>query len=233
MARRTKEEAQETRCRILDTAEHVFFEKGVSRTSLTDIAVAAGVTRGAIYWHFRNKSDLFEAMFARIKMPFEELIEATIDLGEPDPLQRMRDVLMLVFEGTASNPQRARVLDILYFKCEFTEDMGVVLSRHTDAMRDARHKMAAGLRNAVAKGQLPHDLDADRAAVMLHGFLNGMLADWLLTPDQIDLARKASTYIDALFDMLHHSPALRLGAIGEPDAMSPGVPPRPSSPGLG
>ena len=58
MVRRTKEEAQETRNSILDAAERVFFEKGVSRTSLADIAQAAGVTRGAIYWHFAHKSDL-------------------------------------------------------------------------------------------------------------------------------------------------------------------------------
>jgi TetR/AcrR family transcriptional regulator, acrAB operon repressor len=214
MARRTKEEAQETRSRILDTAEHVFFEKGVSRTSLTDIAEAAGVTRGAIYWHFRNKADLFEAMFARIKMPFEELIEQTIDVNEPDPLARIRALLMLVFEGAATDARRARVLDILYFKCEFTEEMGVVLSRHTDAMRDARDKMAAGLRNAMAKGQLPAELDARQAAIMLHGFLNGMLADWLLSPDQIDLQTKAGAYIDAIFDMFRHSAALRVAHVG-------------------
>jgi len=44
MVRRTKEEALETRNRILDAAEHVFYEKGVSRTSLADIAQTAGVT---------------------------------------------------------------------------------------------------------------------------------------------------------------------------------------------
>ena len=209
MARRTKEEAQETRSRILDTAERVFFEKGVSRTSLTDIAEAAGVTRGAIYWHFRNKSDLFEGMFARIKMPFEELIEPTIDVLEPDPLGRIRELVMLVLEGTVSNPQRARVLDILYFKCEFTEEMGVVLSRHKDAIRDARDKMAAGFRNAVGKGQLPADLDTCRASEMLHAFLGGMLADWLLAPDQVDMRANAGIYVDALLDMFRYSPALR------------------------
>ncbi|MBL8522861.1 MAG: TetR family transcriptional regulator, partial [Betaproteobacteria bacterium] len=69
MVRRTKEEAQETRNRLLDTAEHVFNERGVSRTSLAEIAEAAGVTRGAIYWHFKNKLDLFNAMMERVILP--------------------------------------------------------------------------------------------------------------------------------------------------------------------
>src|SRR3954470_16660398 len=65
MVRRTKEEALATRHSILDAAELLFEKRGVSRTSLQDIAEAAGVTRGAIYWHFQGKEDLFTAMMER------------------------------------------------------------------------------------------------------------------------------------------------------------------------
>ena len=61
MARRTKEEAAATRDSILDAAEKLFVEQGVSRTTLQHIATEAGVTRGAIYWHFDDKSALFNA----------------------------------------------------------------------------------------------------------------------------------------------------------------------------
>ncbi|MBY0439824.1 MAG: TetR family transcriptional regulator, partial [Burkholderiales bacterium] len=57
MPRRTKDAARATHARILDMAEIEFQRRGVSRTSLTDIARAAGVTRGAVYWHFRDKAD--------------------------------------------------------------------------------------------------------------------------------------------------------------------------------
>ena len=62
MVRRTKEEAQETRSAILEAAERAFYERGVARTTLADIATLAGVTRGAIYWHFSNKADVVQAM---------------------------------------------------------------------------------------------------------------------------------------------------------------------------
>jgi TetR/AcrR family acrAB operon transcriptional repressor len=87
--------------------------------------------------------------------------------------------------------------------------MGGVLSRHQEAIHDAREKIAAGLRNAVDKGQLPVDLDAGRAAIMLHAFIAGMLSDWLLNPEQLDLRDGAAAYVDALFDMVHHAPSLR------------------------
>jgi TetR/AcrR family acrAB operon transcriptional repressor len=71
MARRTKEEAAATRDSILDAAEKLFVEQGVSRTTLQHIASAAGVTRGAIYWHFDDKGALFNAMMERATLPLE------------------------------------------------------------------------------------------------------------------------------------------------------------------
>src|SRR6266550_672718 len=83
MDRRTKDAALETRNRILDTAEKVFLKKGVSRTSLENIADAAKLTRGAIYWHFDNKTDLFDAMMERISLPMEEMVERDGELDDP------------------------------------------------------------------------------------------------------------------------------------------------------
>ena len=48
MARRTKEDAEATRNKLLDAALEVFYAKGVAGASLTDVAVAASVTRGAV-----------------------------------------------------------------------------------------------------------------------------------------------------------------------------------------
>ena len=65
MVRRTKEEAQETRAQIIEAAEKAFYKRGVARTTLADIAELAGVTRGAIYWHFNNKAELVQALNAK------------------------------------------------------------------------------------------------------------------------------------------------------------------------
>ena len=63
MTRKTKQQALETRQHILDVALRLFSQQGVSSTSLAAIAKEAGVTRGAIYWHFKNKSDLFNEIW--------------------------------------------------------------------------------------------------------------------------------------------------------------------------
>lgn len=212
MARRTKEEALETRNRILDAAEHVFYEKGVSRSSLADIAQAAGVTRGAIYWHFENKGDLFTEMFDRVLLPLDELKIASTDPSEPDPLGRMRDLCILCLRDTATDERRRRVFEILFLKCEFVEEMGPVMERHQTNMREGLASIEQGLRNAVSRDQLPADLDVVRASRVLHSFITGALRDMAVLPDVFDVATNAERHVAAMLDALRLSPALRVGA---------------------
>ncbi|PXW24303.1 TetR family transcriptional regulator [Paraburkholderia caballeronis] len=211
MVRRTKEEAQETRNGILDAAERLFYDKGVSRTSLADIAHAAGVTRGAIYWHFANKGDLFTAMFDRVLLPLDELKAASVDPNEIDPLGRIREMCTLCLRNTATDARRRRVFDILFLKCEFVEEMGPVMTRHQSNMREGLGKLEEGLRNAISKHQLPADLDPARAARVVHSFIGGALRDMAILPDLFDVAAGAEAAVDALLDALRFSPALRNG----------------------
>ncbi|HEY8331957.1 MAG TPA: TetR family transcriptional regulator, partial [Pseudomonas sp.] len=85
--RRTKEEAEQTRRALLAAAEQLFLEQGVAHTTLEQIARAAGVTRGALYWHFENKAHLFQAMLEQVRLPPEQLAERLSTCGDRDPLQ--------------------------------------------------------------------------------------------------------------------------------------------------
>ncbi|BCF96034.1 TetR family transcriptional regulator [Paraburkholderia sp. PGU19] len=211
MVRRTKEEAQETRTRILDAAEQVFSEKGVSRTSLADIAQTAGVTRGAIYWHFANKGELFTEMFDRVLLPLDELKAASVDPNEADPLGRLVDICTVCLRDTANDPHRRRVFDILFHKCEFVEEMGPVMARYQNTMRESLTSIQAGMRNAISKGQLPADMNVPVAASMVHAFISGSLKDMLFVPEVLDFGRHARQMIESMIDALR-SPALRMGA---------------------
>ncbi|AMV41570.1 MULTISPECIES: TetR family transcriptional regulator [Paraburkholderia] len=211
MVRRTKEEAQETRTRILDAAEQVFAEKGVSRTSLADIAQTAGVTRGAIYWHFANKGELFTEMFDRVLLPLDELKAASVDPNEADPLGRLVEICTVCLRDTANDPHRRRVFDILFHKCEFVEEMGPVMARYQNTMREGLTNIQTCMRNAISKGQLPADMNVPVAASMVHAFISGSLKDMLFVPEVLDFGRHARQMVESMIDALR-SPALRMGA---------------------
>jgi len=207
MARRTKEEARETRNRILDFAEHVFSEKGVSRTSLDDLARAAGVTRGAIYWHFRNKAELFDAMMARITLPMEEVSQRA-GTGEcDDPLAYVRGCALNVLQRTATDPQTQRVFDIVCHKCEYVDEMAELKARHLECRAECLDEMQRAFAQAIARGQLPATVDARRAAVVLHALIDGLIANWVLDTSYHPLAQDAENIVDGYLAGLMVLPA--------------------------
>jgi TetR/AcrR family transcriptional regulator, acrAB operon repressor len=213
MARTTKEESLETRSRILDAAEDVFCARGVSRTSLADIAEAAKVTRGAIYWHFKNKSDLFDAMCARIRLPMEAMCEAMAEEGEYNPLGLLRAAWVFKLQEAVRDPHSRKVFEVLFHKCEFVEEIEPILRRQRDAYRNSMVCLEQILEKAIEKKQLPPDLDPKIAAVSLQASVSGLLNNWLFAPDCFDLAANAEILVDACIDQVRHAPSLRKTAV--------------------
>jgi len=207
MVRRTKDEAVETRKQILDAAERVFSERGVSRTSLTDIADAASVTRGAIYWHFKDKADLFCEMVARVTMPMEhapcQIDPATTD----DPLASVRAMLVGILERTSGDAQGRRVFHIVFHKCEYVDEMKPVWKRFSEMRAGCRARLENGLRAAIKSGQLPKGLNAQRTAEGLHALLDGLISNWVMDPEAMPAADEAGRIIDVFLEGLRHKPA--------------------------
>jgi TetR/AcrR family transcriptional regulator, acrAB operon repressor len=207
VARRTKQEAQETRNRILDTAELVFHERGVSRTSLAEIADAAGLTRGAIYWHFRNKADLFDAMMSRVTLPLEEMAQRAGDAALTDPLAFVRECALNVLLRTAADPQCRRVFEIMCHKCEYVDEMTLLKARHIECRTACLTEMERGFVNAIARGQLASGSDPRRAALGLSALIDGLINDWLLDPAFHSLAEDAGPIVDMFLAGLGARPA--------------------------
>jgi TetR/AcrR family acrAB operon transcriptional repressor len=196
MARRTKDEAVETRNQILDAAERVFSARGVSRTSLTDIAEAAEVTRGAIYWHFKDKADLFCEMVARVTMPMEDAPCQITPANDADPLASVRAMLTGILQRTAGDAQARRVFHIVFNKCEYVDEMQPVWERFREMQAGCLARLEAGLAAAIARGQLPAKLDARRTATGLHALLNGLISKWVMDPEAMPEQREAGRIID-------------------------------------
>jgi TetR/AcrR family acrAB operon transcriptional repressor len=209
MARCTKEEAQETRERILDAAENVFHAQGVAHTSLSDIAEAAGVTRGAIYWHFKNKSDLFVAMCERVRLPMEAMVLAGTHESASDPLGQLRSSCVFVLRETMLNAHSRKVFGIIYHKCEFVNAADPIMVRQQESILNGTANIERILRNAIGRQQLPADLDPRLAAIAFHASISGLLNNWLFSPSSYDLAGNAEKLIDASIETLRNAPSLR------------------------
>ncbi|MDF2783902.1 MAG: transcriptional regulator [Pantoea eucrina] len=208
MARKTKAQALETRNQILDAALAHFSEQGVAATSLADIAAAAGVTRGAIYWHFKNKADLLQEIWLRCDAGLDD-VELEYQTKYPDdPLSVMRSMLIYILDATAKDAQRRALMEIIFHKCEFVGEMSTLVAMQQGLLQACYDRIETVLRSCIEAGQLPGALNTRQAALLMRGYINGMMESWLFNPESFDLAAEAPQIVDAFLDMLRLSPTL-------------------------
>ena len=206
MARKTKEDTEHTYSALLDAAEVVFKEKGVAASTLNDIAKMAGMTRGAIYWHFKDKSELVHAMCERATLPMEAMFNEITAVAGDDPLGSIRKLTVHALTQVAVSPQQQTVFDILFHKCEKTGEMAPMFEREQQSRCECHSQIEALLRQAVTLGQLPVDTDTALAMQALHSFMVGLMHEWLLDPSAYDLAKHAEALIDTMIAGLRIAP---------------------------
>ena len=197
MARRTKEDALATRSQLLDAAERVFLAQGVAGTSLNDIAVAAGTTRGAIYWHFKDKADLFNAMMDRVAMPLQRALTLVEEAPGDDPLPGLKKALRQALHQTVTDPQTRRVFEVATHKVEYVDSLCAVRVRHLQMRALWMERFRHALRQSATARAVRLPMPAAVAAHGLHALLDGLVQNWLLDPGEFDLEAVGSKAVDA------------------------------------
>ncbi|SDI25960.1 transcriptional regulator, TetR family [Paraburkholderia steynii] len=176
---RTKQQALDTRAKIIDAAERVFFVRGFARAALEDIASEAGVTRGAVYGHFRNKEAVFQAIYECADMPLDPFVVQSCE-QDADPLQHLHAQLLQRLRDALYLRRARRLYSIALTKCEVTAETAAFYERVAMAALRAETQIDAALRAASLRGQLPPDVDTRAAAGFIHAALTGFLHKRLL-----------------------------------------------------
>lgn len=190
--RRTKAEALETRQRILCAAEQIFYEKGVAETTLEDVARAAGVTRGAIYWHFANKTELLLALHDLVPLPQEDMTEEALTLDHVK--QRCLDWLRVI----STDERRQRIYAIL-LRCEYSDEMAGILQRQQALDEEAREMLCRAFANAQQRGHLAPGWSPDVASRCFMWMVKGLYFDWLRYGMKFDLVAEGEKCLAQLF----------------------------------
>lgn len=209
MVRKTKEEAQVTRERLLDAAENLFRDRGVTRTSLAEVATAAGMTRGAVYWHFKDKVDLFRAMCERATLPLDAAFEKGCASACGDPLGTLRTLAIGALTNLAADARAQNVFEIIFHKSELVDELAGLASAHREERGECLREIQDIVRRAAEVGQIPRDADPYLATQGLHALMIGIMHEWVLDPTAYDLAAAAPALIDMLLAGLVANPPRR------------------------
>lgn len=179
--RRTKQESERTRRQILSAARREFARRGVTRTSLEHIAAAAGVTRGAIYWHFANKSELFHAMREQVSLPLVDRMNFTLlSASDADPLAAVEAFLRNLIYSIADDKMTLHTLQIMSFKCEYVDEFQSELKRQTRRCQELVGQLTSVYDRARRGGMLRAGVTPAIAALDTCVFVNGLVRLFLL-----------------------------------------------------
>jgi len=189
--RRKKEDAEKTKDELLKAALKVFSEKGYASTRLEDIAREANVTRGAIYWHYTNKKNLYVAMIEKAYEKISIIIKNEL-YSDKSPIEKLESLLYTILIQIVSDEEFRKVEEISMFKAE---------SEELKDIRDEEYEFTVYLKNSVMgiinegieQGEIKKDIDAEVGAISFLGFLSGVEILWLSHNDLFSLEKHAKS----------------------------------------
>lgn len=201
MARKTKEEAEKTQQALLEAAAELFTSQGVSTTTLNEIAKKAGVTRGAFYWHFEDKSDVIKALWESTALPKLMPIRESLRGIRPDhAAEDLREIISRMVNLFVTDEQVGRAMFIVMHKMEVPEkDYRLVEYLYGEHMKFQAALLEAfeiidgvgGLRVGVSP------INAARGFVCM---FMGLINKHLLPITDLDLERDGMTFLNLYLD---------------------------------
>jgi TetR/AcrR family acrAB operon transcriptional repressor len=199
--------ARGTRDLVLDSAGRVFARKGYAAATLEDVGAEAGMTKGAVYWHFGSKADVFYALVqsraAEQLNGMPERVEAA--LAMEDPREGLSRILALQLAAIKSDP----VFPRLFLEFVGESRNPAVRERVSEVYRHS-HSFTADLTHALrAQGRLSERADPEAFAMMWSALLDGLLLLSLVDPDRI----RPETLAPQLVELIWHGLKRRHGNI--------------------
>jgi TetR/AcrR family acrAB operon transcriptional repressor len=188
LPKRTKEEALETRQQILYAGLEIFSSKGFAVATLEEIAAQAGVTRGAVYWHFDGKAGLYSALVEEIQSRSSSVVLSAVAEGNS-----FTEVLQLVFirllVAVEEDKEFRSIIELGLQQTAGIQELEDVRQTQLQSGRALLSGIASAIQQAADDGEIRSDLDP---AEIVRGFLalqNGLIYQWLADPDEFSLSQ--------------------------------------------
>lgn len=169
MARKTKEDAQKTRDQILDAAEHVFYRKGFTLTTMADIAEAAELSRGAVYGHYKGKLEVATAMAERV-------IETVSPFQLQSALAALGNLKQYCLHEIRSYIEPSSIQRVLFFLYIGIDDSPELLQLRFAWEKKRITQIDSLLKQAIAQGELSADIDFDLISLYCQSVIEGVFS---------------------------------------------------------
>lgn len=192
-----KEQSQQTKNRILDTAVRLFVKKGYSGTSIATIAKASNITSGAIYCHFDSKSDLLQSVIKKWETDFLDRIIEEVNATKGDTWDKLHRLVSYSSKFAEENRELCVLVTTIAAELyddenEFFQEFRRIYSKYEQFIRGI---VAEGKR----KGIFDTHLDNHTLACVIFAFSEGILLLWQRSRNILDGPELVRTWRQVLF----------------------------------
>lgn len=195
--RKTKEEAAITREQLLKKALAVFSKKGYSAATLQDIASEADVTRGAIYWHFGSKAELYNTLIKEYSDRGSQIVQQAASEGGT-LIDILRRVFVRLLEIVEKDREMRALMELYLFKTGPVPELEQGRLQQIESGNSLIEMLAGIMGQGIEAGLLRSDVDAIDMARAYLAFQNGLIQLWLTSPNKFSLKASANSFADIL-----------------------------------
>lgn len=197
--RRTKEDSQQTKQAILDAAIEVFGEYGVAKSSLEKIAQRASVTRGAVYYHFDNKQQIFDALHECLHAPFIQAIVDGLTHASHDPIGQLQSLCTSLLIELKHDEKKRKLATLFLIKCDYSGEFAQSRQRYNEAKKLKIAALSLYFEKAIEKGQLSPTANPQILTLAISAFLRGIVEEYLEAPDTYSIEEMAPALMSVFF----------------------------------
>lgn len=199
--RKTKEEAQETRRAILQSALDTFCEKGYSKTTFDEIAKRINLTKGAVYWHFRNKPDVVAALINNYME--DHVSEMEKKLPEMKTFDDILNFFLYSLDHAFKDENNHKINFFLVCQMEWSEAIIAKIKPQVERKADyCLNKIKQALSNLQRQGQIAANTDIIRLTSILMNVWTGTLDAYLSRRNKYNVKEMVIETFELIFNGL-------------------------------
>ncbi|MCP5097104.1 MAG: TetR/AcrR family transcriptional regulator [Chloroflexi bacterium] len=189
---------QDTKAHILATATAVFAAHGFAKTSMNDIVKATGLSKGGVYWHFKSKDAIIQAIFDHY-FAAQEIVLDTVLSSSGTATEKILQMAAIsgsdLEEMTAQFPSPLEFYALAARNKQLAQDLQAYLERYQE-------KIGALIQQGIDEKEF-RAVNSTDTAVTITAIFEGILLLWAVHPTHIDMSHQIETAVTLLLDGLH------------------------------
>lgn len=200
--RRTKEDAEQTRQAILESAMDIFYEKGYSKTTFDEIAKRINLTKGAVYWYFRNKPDIVAALINDFVQKHIKRLEE-FRAGKEENLDILADMMLLAYHHMKKNPLEYKFIFFITCQMEWSEAILVKIRPLVEQTSEISRKLMTDTLLKLKKNKkIKEDTDVEKITEILQAMWMGLLENYLAKRMTLDFEQIVRQGFNLIFNSI-------------------------------